>query len=189
MHQPAQYKGVERVFTAEVPLLRTKAEFKKAAQEKQSKFLRLLHLEPSPEKHFRIAPLMEQAEREFRAIAKYSGSRVVGHTWGLYRLPNDLKRILRLQAKVCESLGAPSDHVLAAEVDVIPHHRQIIPDEPLYSDLLFNCDVYINSTRPNKIRDMGPQQFIVDLSLLSSPNQIPGEEAVVLVDIEPRFLY
>ncbi len=188
MLSQTRYKGIEKVFTQEQQLLRTKAEFRKAAEEGRDNFLRLLRIEPPLSERLSLPILIERAEDEFRAIAMYTGSRLVKHELGLYRLPWTRISGLSSQIRLCERLGAPENHVLAAEVEVVRSHRQVNEKEHLYSDLIFHSTDYIQAERPYKLRDIGPQQFVVDLSKLSTPDTTPGKNAVVFVDIEPRFL-
>lgn len=182
------------VFDAENPLAITRDDIEVAASAGGSSFLRRVFAEPPRKKsEAELSEILDLADKELETIARFCGSRVVKHTWGLYPVPKDLRqKCTKLLLHNQRRLGLPANHILAADVEVVPNPQKIIVLEPVYNELLHGLGRYMQLQRPSEhiLRDMNPKQFVIRGSLdAEGSDTLLSRIDTYLVDIEPRFLF
>lgn len=171
------------------PIARSKPQLAEFAQ-REDKFLRRVNIiPPNPGWAKHLAGLLEAADQELLSAARFCGSTVVGHAWGLYRLTfAERTEGFKHEQKEAERFNLPKGHVLVAEVDSVRPAFEIDRLSTLGEEILHGKERYrVNANPTRTLADIGPHQFVSNVN--SNLVAASGELAIntTLVDIEPRF--
>jgi hypothetical protein len=130
-----------------------------------------------------IQDALDATDIELRAVADMTGSRVVDHQWGLYRLPEDhpSNRLPEGQWPSNTILHPPQGFWLVAEVATVHGARKLRRKSKRYKELDAITSDYEYDRRVGglpRLTDMNASQFL--------KGRTNGSRGLTLGDIEPR---
>jgi len=121
--------------------------------------------------------ILSLADKEFASVSTLVGAEVVGHQWGLARMPLRTPQAPHRQYPSSASSTLPPNYCLVAEVDVV---HDIEPLSDSQSDDVMRTSIeYFESAGQYKWRELYPAQFRQGRTLSQEATKL------LLLDIEP----
>ncbi len=175
-----RYSGLDlEVFDKDRPIAMTKRELETVSKDPTSQtFIRRCGIVDSSRTP--INHLIDWADEEFNAIARFCGGNVVSHTWGLYKLNRSIAYGDRRTAG--DTRGAlPRNYTLAAEVVIVDGEH---PYSTTANTIREGCWEYLSSRQGIPyIFDVSSMQFVQGLERVDHQNKTDVHPIYIDLDI------
>ncbi|HYF96425.1 MAG TPA: hypothetical protein VD947_00100 [Patescibacteria group bacterium] len=136
-----------------------------------------------------LSKILDMTDTELQEVAGLCEASIVGHQWGLHKVPEKKQEILsRYNPHPVPLLSRllPEGHIVVAEVDVIKGSTRL-PSNIREKIRLGNQRYRTKATNQPKLFDTRERQFMVEY-LEDADEYNDQNRKTWLVDIEPRFL-